>query len=286
MGLLHNGVNELAVEVHQTSGTSSDISFDFELLLGGFNVAEGAIYYTLDGSDPRLPGGEVNPQAQRYDDQPFFLDASATLSTRMLKNGQWTAINVAGFDVTSETALGDLNRDGQVNAADIDILALAVREGDIDTSLDLDGNALVDADDLTYLVESILNTRLGDADLDGDVEFNDFTALAANFGSAPAGWAQGDFDGDAEVAFGDFVALAANFGFNNQVLAASPLQERMAAAPVMLVAPLPAANDHLFADSDSELGDPHSDPTDAYDIAATLDRLNDQFDNPGERAKS
>ncbi len=51
----------------------------------------------------------------------------------------------------------------------------------------------------------------GDADLDGDVDIDDFVALKANFGSGTT-WVQGDFDGDGDVDIDDFVILKGNFG--------------------------------------------------------------------------
>ncbi|MEM6257714.1 MAG: PEP-CTERM sorting domain-containing protein [Planctomycetota bacterium] len=51
----------------------------------------------------------------------------------------------------------------------------------------------------------------GDADLDGDVDSDDFNILAFNFGE-PGGWTQGNFDGDATVDSDDFNILAFNFG--------------------------------------------------------------------------
>ncbi len=55
-------------------------------------------------------------------------------------------------------------------------------------------------------------TRLGDANLDGQVNLGDFNRLAANFGSTSAVWSQGDFDYNGTVNLGDFNRLAANFG--------------------------------------------------------------------------
>ncbi len=51
----------------------------------------------------------------------------------------------------------------------------------------------------------------GDADLDGDVDLDDFVALKSNFGTG-ATWAEGDFDGDNDVDLSDFVILKNNFG--------------------------------------------------------------------------
>jgi hypothetical protein len=55
-------------------------------------------------------------------------------------------------------------------------------------------------------------TRYGDANLDGNVNLQDFNALAANFGSTDADWVQGDFNYDSMVNLQDFNRLAANFG--------------------------------------------------------------------------
>ena len=52
----------------------------------------------------------------------------------------------------------------------------------------------------------------GDTNLDAIVTFDDFLALAANFGAEDVQWAEGDFDGDGKVSFVDFLLLAANFG--------------------------------------------------------------------------
>jgi hypothetical protein len=51
----------------------------------------------------------------------------------------------------------------------------------------------------------------GDADLDGDVDLDDFVALKSNFGVGTT-WGEGDFDGDNDVDLDDFVILKSNFG--------------------------------------------------------------------------
>jgi Glycosyl hydrolase family 53 len=58
----------------------------------------------------------------------------------------------------------------------------------------------------------ILYTLLGDANLDGKVNGDDFTLMATNFNDAITnGWDQGDFNYDGAVNGGDFVLLADNF---------------------------------------------------------------------------
>ncbi len=110
-------------------------------------------------------------------------------------------------------AAADLNADGSVDAADVDTLVEAINAGSNQPMYDLDGSGTTDGDDLDYLVRSILGTRPGDTDLDGDVDFTDFVALSENFGRMPTEWADGNFDFDDQVTFADFVVLAENFGF-------------------------------------------------------------------------
>ncbi|NLF29546.1 MAG: hypothetical protein GX591_01520 [Planctomycetes bacterium] len=54
--------------------------------------------------------------------------------------------------------------------------------------------------------------KAGDADLDGDVDLDDFVILKYHFGSTGAGWGEGDFDGDGDVDLDDFVILKYHFG--------------------------------------------------------------------------
>jgi hypothetical protein len=69
-----------------------------------------------------------------------------------------------------------------------------------------------DATGLTLLVTERL---LGDATLDGTVDFNDLVSLARNYDTAPAGvddpWMAGDFTGDGLVDFSDLVLLAQHY---------------------------------------------------------------------------
>lgn len=59
----------------------------------------GTIYYTLDGSDPRLVGGAVNPSAQTYSSTPINIAAGMTVKSRVLSGGEWSALNEADFTI-------------------------------------------------------------------------------------------------------------------------------------------------------------------------------------------
>ena len=74
----------------------------------------------------------------------------------------------------------------------------------------------------TFLGESVDNsslllryTRYGDANLDGQVNLQDFNRLASAFGTTGTGvWSQGDFNYDGNVNLQDFNRLAGNFGLS------------------------------------------------------------------------
>jgi hypothetical protein len=57
-----------------------------------------AIHYTLDGSDPRLPGGLLNPAASRYT-APVALTELCTVKARARNNltGEWSPLTEATF---------------------------------------------------------------------------------------------------------------------------------------------------------------------------------------------
>jgi len=113
--------------------------------------------------------------------------------------------------------------DGFVDDRDIDYCCRMAQFGDwanlddavfTDLSCDMDGDRDIDADDTTELVEVILETTVGDVDLDGHVDGDDRAIAEATIaagaggckGDASCGWADGDMncDGivnDADLAF-------------------------------------------------------------------------------------
>lgn len=56
----------------------------------------GTIYFTRDGSDPRLPGGGVAPTAQAYSGAVALVE-NVTVKARALSGGTWSALNEADF---------------------------------------------------------------------------------------------------------------------------------------------------------------------------------------------
>ncbi len=62
----------------------------------------GAIWYTTDGSDPRLIGGAVSPNAIRYNPaSPPQITSAMTIRARALSSSTWSALNEAQFTTSS-----------------------------------------------------------------------------------------------------------------------------------------------------------------------------------------
>jgi hypothetical protein len=165
---------------------------------------------------------------------------SGTFSTIVLPTLSGLAWNTSQLYTTGVLSLaaaglrGDFNLDGTVNALDIDLLTADAARA---VSLDLDRYDLNNDDDVTFAVSSpgapnasdsdvlireILQTRYGDADLNGQVFLSDLTKLATNYRRAGQfGWAQGNFNGSQEagtaatprVFLSDLTALVTNWRF-------------------------------------------------------------------------
>jgi T5SS/PEP-CTERM-associated repeat protein len=127
---------------------------------------------------------------------------------------------------------GDFNGDGLVNAVDIDLLASAAHNDPDNILFDLNDDGMVtftvgqpnapDPSDSDVLIHEILETRYGDADVNGQVFLSDLTRLATNYRQpGQFGWAQGNFNGSQEagtaanprVFLSDLTALATNWRF-------------------------------------------------------------------------
>jgi len=122
------------------------------------------------------------------------------------------AMDAIGYNRTP-ASYGDFDADGAVDANDIDALYDALDAGDQALMWDLTFDEDVTNLDLAELLFTILDTTFGDADLDGDVDLDDFTILKRNFAvTSGATWAEGSFDGDGDVDLDDFTLLKTSFG--------------------------------------------------------------------------
>ena len=78
----------------------------------------------------------------------------------------------------------------------------------------------------------IMYTLLGDANLDGTVNSEDFTPFSHNQGLSGMMWDEGDFNYDGTVNSEDFTPLSHNLGQSDQIAAAALVQAGGAAVPV------------------------------------------------------
>ena len=104
--LLLAGPNLVAVEVHQTNANSSDVVFGLSLDLVTATQSDNLpIYYTLDGADPRLPGGAVNTDSARLYTGPITLVRSVDVKARTTDGVNWSALAEASFIVGTASVL-------------------------------------------------------------------------------------------------------------------------------------------------------------------------------------
>lgn len=85
---------------------------DFTL---GISATSGAVYYTTDGSDPRLAGGALSPSAQLYSGALSLPAALVTVNARAILGAEWSALSRASF---SRVRLSELMAKNETGAAD------------------------------------------------------------------------------------------------------------------------------------------------------------------------
>lgn len=82
----------LAPDINQLGG---DVSSGFEMVLSNTNLS-GDIYFTMDGTDPRSPGGYV--QGSRYI-EPIVISQDSTLNARVHDGREWSPLLSGSFTV-------------------------------------------------------------------------------------------------------------------------------------------------------------------------------------------
>ena len=133
---------------------------------------------------------------------------------------------------------GDYNSDGTVDVLDIDLQAAAIQSAAPDlATFDENNDGMVNGLDRSILLETHLNTWIGDANLDGEFNSSDFVAV---FGPAKyetgqaATWAEGDWDGNGVFESGDFVAAFSGAGYEQGPRAPAAVPEPSSIAMLLL----------------------------------------------------
>lgn len=233
------------VDIYSFSASADDL-FNVEVMSSAINqrisnTIDSQITLMDSSGDPISYWGNTSTGAFNDDEfeslDSILIDVSIPSDgTYYLQVNPWSASDRGGYELfvhrfngeADEFAVCDFDENGLCNIVDIDMLYVAL--GSSDATFDLDGNGIVNNDDLTdWLSEASAVDALGrtfvrgDTDLDGDVLGDDFTLLAANFGG-PGSWGQGNFvvdavSGGGDVLGADFTILAGNFGFDSTVTA-------------------------------------------------------------------
>ncbi len=90
---------------HYGGATEAPLNLTIDRFKGGLfnsaNYADGPIHYTLDGTDPRLPGGELNPAALVYND-PLPISRAVTVMARLRNGLIWSPLTAATFFLNAE----------------------------------------------------------------------------------------------------------------------------------------------------------------------------------------
>lgn len=122
---------------------------------------------------------------------------------------------------------GDVDLSGQLEAADIDAIAQGIRSQSSETSLDVNGDSQVTEQDRLAWTHDIVDTYLGDANLDGLFDSADLVTVFAagkyeDHIDTNAGWAEGDWDGDGDFTTTDLVVAFRDGGYDAGPRAAMP----------------------------------------------------------------
>jgi hypothetical protein len=96
--LLPGQSNVLAIHVLNLTTTSTDMFSQAELIINREEDG-GEIYYTTDGTDPRLLGGAINSGSALVYSAPVTLNESTRVMARTHFDGTWSALTFADFSV-------------------------------------------------------------------------------------------------------------------------------------------------------------------------------------------
>jgi len=159
-------------------------------------------------------------------------------------NSGWSRADIAGRDVNAvdhndvklTPGANPVATDGKIDAADIDWIYYVLRGGIkaaalgqtpavnpnvagnmlnwenlsdaawMDLSCDMNGDLIIDSQDIDIVVINILGTNYGDVNLDGVINAADRDIIIANIGTAYGkSWADGDINGDGYVTSDDLI---------------------------------------------------------------------------------
>ncbi len=206
------------------------------------------------------------------------IDPRMDLARWNTPDGWQVSRQLDGSPGTTDVTGGDFNGDGRVDVVDVDLLCAAHRINDARFDLTSDGS--VDHRDVALLIQDLLGTNFGDADLDGTFDSGDLVRVfqAGEYEDDRDGnstWSDGDWDCDGDFLTSDLVLALQAGGFSAAATASLRRPPRvtlaswaagavadqdtrlppfrrlpeLAAKPRRLAAEVPAANSRRFMDA-------------------------------------
>jgi hypothetical protein len=96
-GALVAGTNVLAIQGLNAGTGSSDLLILPQLISRSVSTTASPVYYTTDGTDPRLPNGTINPNATLYSG-PFTVTSTARVMARSKVGTRWSGLASQLYD--------------------------------------------------------------------------------------------------------------------------------------------------------------------------------------------
>lgn len=160
------------------------------------DLGDQAIVELYDSSLQLVGTGEVHANSTRLvhpveEGELYYIRVS----------GGVNGMNTYGLQVEVR---GDINHDSSMSVADIDALFAAIRTGSTDPRYDLNWDGSANAQDMAVMVHTLLGTEFGDANLDHQVDSQDYAIWHDHRFGITTSWADGDFNGDGKVDASDF----------------------------------------------------------------------------------
>lgn len=135
---------------------------------------------------------------------------------------------------------GDFNENGELDAADLDLLTAALRESLPGLVFDVNHSGALEPVDRSHWVHTLARTFLGDSNLDDQFNARDLVVVfqAGQFEDGfidNSGWATGDWDGDGDFTTQDLMAAFQDGGYERGPRPAAVAVPEASAATVVLL---------------------------------------------------
>lgn len=166
---------EVVAPVFNQHGGLIDEAFQLQM-----NADAGTILYTIDGSDPRVAGGDVAPGALTFEG-PIIISDDTLVRARVLLDGEWSALNEAQFLGSSVSADGQTLRLTEVHYNPA-VSTQAELDADYDNNDDFEFIELLNVSQQTIDLTNVRLLKTIDGDQEEGVAFDfsngDITRLA------------------------------------------------------------------------------------------------------------